>query len=216
MLPTLANTCIRQQCYLSVRFSVVMDRVGSGAFRPLTRKTCCHNQHLYHSYVRALPWKPSSSAFVRLRAVETSTVRMDRLQQFPEVSCLQFPLPCYACREPGGRWAYRRTGVADPGRSHGKQVQYQTAAKFLLNGRLSHWLFNYHISTAKANYYQWHLETGGVGPAGGPNRIRLLDLLFDPEDGGSIFLRNFGKLLPDYWLHIPEDSITQSRKRWNQ
>jgi hypothetical protein len=28
----------------------------------------------------------------------------------------------------------------------------------------------------------------------------LLSLLFQPEDGGSTFLRNFGELMPDYTL----------------
>jgi hypothetical protein len=31
----------------------------------------------------------------------------------------------------------------------------------------------------------------------------LLDLLFDLEDGGSAFLRNFGELLPDYPVSHP-------------
>jgi hypothetical protein len=26
----------------------------------------------------------------------------------------------------------------------------------------------------------------------------FLSILFDPEDGGSMIIRNFGKLLPDY------------------
>jgi hypothetical protein len=62
---------------------------------------------------------------------------------------------------PGGRWADGRAdvnekegrGAVDPGRSRGKQVQYQAAAKFLLSARLTHSLFNYHKSTAKANCY---------------------------------------------------------------
>jgi hypothetical protein len=34
----------------------------------------------------------------------------------------------------------------------------------------------------------------------------LLVLLFDPEDGGSTFLRNVVELLLDYTCHIPDDS----------
>jgi hypothetical protein len=33
----------------------------------------------------------------------------------------------------------------------------------------------------------------------------LLRLLFDPEDGGSIFIRNFEGLLLDYTVLHPED-----------
>jgi hypothetical protein len=30
--------------------------------------------------------------------------------------------------------------------------------------------------------------------------VHLLSLLFDPEDGGTILIRNISKLLPDYTL----------------
>jgi hypothetical protein len=36
---------------------------------------------------------------------------------------------------------------------------------------------------------------------------QLFGILFNTEDGGSVFLRNIGELLPDYMEKIPEDSI---------
>jgi hypothetical protein len=38
----------------------------------------------------------------------------------------------------------------------------------------------------------WHVELGG-----------LAGLMFDPEDGRSMFLRNAGKLLPDHTASQP-------------
>jgi hypothetical protein len=47
----------------------------------------------------------------------------------------------------------------------------------------------------------------GPHQAGSHSASWLLGLLLDPEDGGSTFLRNVGKLLPDY--------ITSHPRRWN-
>jgi hypothetical protein len=43
----------------------------------------------------------------------------------------------------------------------------------------------------------WHVE------------LVLAGLMFDPEDGRSIFLRNAGKLLPDHTALIQKIAFTQ-------
>jgi hypothetical protein len=38
----------------------------------------------------------------------------------------------------------------------------------------------------------------------------LVYLRLDPEDGGSAFLWNIGKRLPEYTVYIPENSVLHS------